>query len=133
MNPFTFSRLQPWQVRLHAGGGLCGGTLIDTRHVLTAAHCFQTPVVLSQYSVYVSMHDVNQPIYAEQQISAARIFLHEQYNSQTQENDLAIIRLATPVTISDKINIICLPGPEATSVNDTVWVGECRLLFMRDL
>jgi len=113
----------PWQVRLNADGGLCGGTLIDTRHVLTAAHCIQTPITISQYSVYVSMHDINQPIYGEQKIAAQQIFVHEQYNKQTQENDIAIIRLAKPMTISDKVNIICLPGPEANSANDTVWVA----------
>jgi hypothetical protein len=50
--------------------------------------------------------------------------MHEHYNKQTQENDIAIIRLSKPVTISDKINVICLPGPEAHNTNETVWVGK---------
>jgi hypothetical protein len=70
------------------------------------------------------MHDINQPITGEQKIVAGRVFMHEQYNKQTQENDIAIIRLSKPVTISDKINVICLPGPEAHNTNETVWVGK---------
>lgn len=77
----------------------------------------------------VGIHDINKPVYAEQKMSVARIFLHEQYNTETQENDIAIIRLAKPVNISDTINVICLPGPEATRTNETVWVGKWTFLF----
>lgn len=102
--------------------------MIDTRHVLTAAHCFESPLSLQRHFVYVGLHDIGQPVYSEQKIVAERIFIHEQYNTNTQENDVAIIRLSKPVTISDKINVICLPGAEATKTNETVWVGEYRSL-----
>lgn len=98
--------------------------MIDTRHVVTAAHCIQDPIITRNYKVFVGLHDINQPVYSEQQIVAERIFVHEQYNTDTNENDIAIIRLSTPVTISDKINVICLPGPEAVNANETVWISE---------
>jgi len=119
---YAIANSWPWQVRLHADGALCGGTLIDTKHVLTAAHCLQTPIITKNYLVYVGIHDMNQPIYAEQKIVAERVFMHEQYDAKTHQNDIAIIRLSKPVTISEKINIICLPGPEARNTNETVWI-----------
>jgi secreted trypsin-like serine protease len=113
----------PWQVRLQAGNSLCGGTLIDTRHVVTAAHCLKTPIIPQEYIVYVGGHSMYEPVTSEERIVAERVFMHEQYSSATQENDIAIIRLSKPVTISDKINVICLPGPEANMANETVWVA----------
>lgn len=97
--------------------------MIDERHVLTAAHCFQKPIDLARHQILVGLHDINKPVYNEQVFSAERIILHEQYDTNTNENDIAIIRLSKPVTFSDKINAICLPGPEALKANETVWVG----------
>ena len=45
-------------------------------------------------------------------------------------NDLALIRLTKPVIISDKVNVIYLPGAEPNNINDTVWV--CKYLSLSD-
>jgi len=114
---------------LRGTSNLCGGALIDARHVLTAAHCIKTPFQEKDYKVYIGTHETDKPMYMEQELTVSKIWVHEQYVETTTANDVAVIRLTKPIQISDKVNIICLPGPEAKSVNDTVWV--CKYLFLR--
>jgi len=114
----------PWQIMLRtSAGGLCGGTLIDAGHVLTAAHCIKMPVNPYEYKVHVGMHRMNERMADENTRAVQKIWVHEQYNPRTQENDIAVIRLAKPVTLSDTISVICLPGPESMDPNERVWVA----------
>ena len=98
----------PWQVGLVSNYGstpFCGGTLLSSNTVLTAAHC-QTPV--SNFKVVVGEFDVSRAD-GEQRISPSQWIQHPNYNSGTTNNDFAIIKLATPVSFSSTVNPACLP------------------------
>jgi trypsin len=87
----------------------CGGTLIDSGHVLTAAHCIDW----SNFRVIAGLHqrtNINGP--RSQNLGVSRIFIHEQYNTRTEANDIALIRLAQPVQFNAYVSPICLPGPD---------------------
>jgi secreted trypsin-like serine protease len=99
----------PWIVSLQSRDHFCGGTLIDNRHVLTAAHCIDS----STFRVIAGLHqrtNINGP--RSQNVGVSRIFIHEQYNTRTEANDIALIRLAQPVQFNAYVSPICLPGPD---------------------
>ncbi|CAF4676782.1 unnamed protein product [Rotaria sp. Silwood1] len=73
------------------------------------------------YTVTVGLHDIVGVHFMEQKISAEKIYVQEEYNSVKLSNDIAVIYLSKSVKVTDKINFICLPGPEA-SIGEKVYV-----------
>jgi|GEM_PF-769642 len=91
----------PWQVALvnalqenAFNGQFCGGTLIDNEWVLTAAHCVDGAET-SLIDVLVGAHYLSQ---GGTRIRAADIIQHADYDPTGLYNDVALIRLSTPVT-----------------------------------
>jgi hypothetical protein len=107
-----------WQNRTH----ICGGTLIEHSHVLTAAHCLEqkiddryvpftstNPTLESFFILRIGVHDIRLTR-SEELYGARRIFVHERFVSSTFENDIAIIRLDRPVIVTEHTAPICLPS-----------------------
>ncbi|MCL4826883.1 MAG: serine protease [Caldilinea sp.] len=91
----------PWQVALVSRfqpnafqGQFCGGSLIAEDWVLTAAHCTEGKEV-SMIDVLVGAHRLSD---SGMRIASAQIVPHPDYDPTELNNDLALIRLSTPVT-----------------------------------
>lgn len=91
----------PWQVYVVAGNLACGGSIIAGTWILTAAHCTrdQSGKTWSPSSVTVKA-GANNPFDPSQGTiyHAAEVIPHENYNDNTLENDIALIRLTSPIT-----------------------------------
>ncbi|KAM4858985.1 LOW QUALITY PROTEIN: vitamin K-dependent protein C [Thomomys bottae] len=98
----------PWQVILLDSKKklACGGVLIHTSWVLTAAHCMDESRKLT---VRLGEYDLRRRDKWEVDLDIKEILIHPNYTRRTSDNDIALIHLAQPVSLSKTIVPICLP------------------------
>ncbi|WP_353412135.1 serine protease [Arenicella sp. 4NH20-0111] len=73
--------------------GVCGGALIASNKVLTAAHCAQFSA--GRYFVIPSFYSFNDQITASDLVRVSRVADHPGYRSSTSENDVAVLTLSS--------------------------------------
>ncbi|XP_036905195.1 trypsin-like [Sturnira hondurensis] len=94
----------PYQVSLNIGYHFCGGSLINSQWVVSASHCYksQIQVRLGEYNIKLSEG-------TEQFINAAKIIRHPNFDADTLDNDIMLIKLSSPVTFNSQVAPISLP------------------------
>ncbi len=84
----------------------CGGTLISSRTVLTAAHCVDE-VSASDVKVQLGCNRINECRFRR----ITEITLHDAYDRISLNNDIALLRLKNKIeSFDDKIRPVCLPS-----------------------
>ncbi|CAK1547620.1 unnamed protein product [Leptosia nina] len=113
----------PWLVVLEYSGGLllCGGSLITTKFIMTAAHCInginRPPVFarLAEYNITSFPTDVVETDGGGEDsitvtiIPVEKTLVHHEHNLRLRTHDIGLVKLSRNAVLSDFIKIICLP------------------------
>ncbi|XP_069705984.1 trypsin I-P1-like [Phaenicophaeus curvirostris] len=94
----------PYQVSLNFGFHFCGGSLINSQWVLSAAHCYKP-----RMQVQLGKHNLALTESTQQLISSAKIIRYPGFNAKTADNDIMLIKLAQPAQLTRAIQTVSLP------------------------
>jgi secreted trypsin-like serine protease len=102
----------PWQIAMIRAvvaeptrSQFCGGSIIRNDWILTAAHCVKNSIVREDPSRVDVVAGSSQYAIGGERLKVAAIHRHPQYNEQTMDNDFALLRLQTPMTKGQVIQL----------------------------
>jgi len=103
----------PWQISMWVDRShFCGGTLINTEWVVTAAHCVDLQYRNHFARVTVSLSDHNVNTFNETKNvfrKLKRVVRFPTYDENYLHGDLALLQFESPVVLSNTIRPACLP------------------------
>ncbi|XP_068870646.1 hepatocyte growth factor activator isoform X2 [Aphelocoma coerulescens] len=115
----------PWTAAIYIGESFCGGSLVQTCWVVSAAHCFANSPLKSTIRVVLGQQIFNKTTDVTQTFEIEKYILHPQYSVfNPTEHDIALIKLKKNgqrcAVKSQFVQPICLPE------SDTIFPDQLK-------
>ncbi|CAH1784760.1 unnamed protein product, partial [Owenia fusiformis] len=122
--PFNYR----WMVSMDIPFGCgCGGSIISSTHILTAAHCLPRSWQRDKYvTIKTGKHDLTKTEPYEQTRTSMKFIIHPGYNAISFDNDIAILVVAPPLEFNKHTQPVLLPE------NFDIKKGLCRVMGWGD-
>ncbi|XP_052224226.1 neurotrypsin-like [Dreissena polymorpha] len=103
----------PWQVGVRIEtSNICGGTILNDRWILSAAHCFHNKTT-STIRVYTGDHDLMKSDPFEQQFELEQLIEHPNFASVRNGYDIALMKVklkkGSGIKFNEEVQPACLP------------------------
>lgn len=84
-----------WQVSMNFNfyGFICGGSVLNSEWIVTAAHCVDGYLNPSYYSFDIGHHDRNNLESWSTSRKVTKVIAHPSYSDRTLQNDIALMKL----------------------------------------
>jgi len=106
----------PWQVGLvgvDEKAPFCGGVILSTKTILTAAHC-TWELEKEDFKVVIAEHDTTKDD-GQEMIEVCEKLEHPDYEKDTEDNDFSLLTLCKPVRFRSGAWPICLPEQDGSA------------------
>ncbi|XP_039179464.1 serine protease 55 [Crotalus tigris] len=122
--PASTSETLPWQVSIRTKDKvICRGAILSSWWILSAAHCFMEDLSLD-LPIMVILH--GEPL---EKKKLDMVIVHEDFNSTSLRNNIALILLDSPISFSEKTTPICLPLLQDLSIWQDCWAATWKTIM----